>query len=99
MENLNSAVVYSGPHVTAMAGKRIVSVPQVPAVPGYQWLTKHSLRHMIFAASDRFNSKGEKLPGNGMDQFGVVIRVGRKVLIDLDAFDKWLETRREIVRA
>ena len=86
-------------HAALLSGSRIVTVTQVPEIIGYQWLTKHSLRHMIFAASDRFNSKGEKIPGNGMNQFGVIIRVGRKVLIDLDAFDKWLETRREIVRA
>lgn len=82
-------------HIEKMAGKRIVSVNQVPQISGYQWLSKHALRHMIFAASPRYNSKGEKVSGNGMEEAGVIIRLGRKVLIDLDRFDLWLEQHRQ----
>lgn len=98
MQNPNQELLCSASHSALLAGKRIVTVAQVPEIPGYGWLTKHALRHMIFAASPRYNSKGEKLPGNDMDKFGVVIRLGRKVLIDLDALDRYLESRREITR-
>ena len=94
MQSLNGDIQPS--HIEKMAGKRIVSVNQVPQIAGYQWLSKHALRHLIFAASPRYNSKGEKVAGNGLEAFGVIIRLGRKVLIDLDALDKFLESHREI---
>ncbi len=93
MQSLKSDIQPS--HTDKMAGKRIVAVNQVPQIAGYQWLTKYALRHMIFAASPRYNSKGAKVSGNGMEEAGVIIRLGRKVLIDLDRFDQWLETHRQ----
>tara|TARA_Y100000031_G_C8198441_1_gene374969 strand:+ start:1233 stop:1370 length:138 start_codon:yes stop_codon:yes gene_type:complete len=40
-------------------------------------------------------SGGESIPGNGLAEERAIIRVGRKVLIDLDAFDRWLDDHRE----
>lgn len=30
---------------------------------------------------------------NGLAEAGAIIRIGRKVLIDLDAFEAWLDSR------
>ena len=49
---------------------------------------------MIFKAEDRFNSRGDRIPGNGMAEAGVILRIGRKVILDLDAFDAWLDSRK-----
>lgn len=54
-----------------------------------------ALRDIRFKAADRKNSRGEKILGNGAAKFGVFIQVGRRVLVDLDAFDRWIESHRE----
>lgn len=73
-------------------GMRLATVNNLPKVIGYDWLSVPALRHLIFNSQERLNSKGEVIPGNGLDQS--IMRIGRKVLIDLDAFDAWLETHR-----
>ncbi len=72
---------------------RLVSINQLLQMGEYQWLTRASIRHLIFAANDRTNSAGEVIPGNGLDK--ALIRVGRRVLIDLDQMTIWLEGHRE----
>ena len=53
-------------------------------------LTPAAIRTQIFKAEDRLNSRGEKIPGNGLATTGAIIRRGRKVLIDLDRYGAWL---------
>ena len=53
-----------------------------------------ALRDMKFKAFDRTNSRGEVIPGNGTGPAGVWVQIGAKVLIDLDAFDRWIESRK-----
>lgn len=57
--------------------------------------TQASIRANIFKAEDRINSRGEKIPGNGLAASGAIIRRGRKVLIDLDRYGAWLAGRVE----
>ena len=76
-----------------MHGTRYVTVRQLPEMPKYDWLTVPALRHMIFNAKDRQSSTGELLAGNGLDC--AIIRVGRKILIDILEFDQWLGTHRD----
>jgi len=71
---------------------RLVTVNQLLLREEYQWLTRSSIRHLIFNTHERSNSKGEMIPGNGFDR--VVVRVGRKVLIDLDEMVLWLKQQR-----
>ena len=73
-------------------GIRLATVNQVPGISGYEWLTVSALRHLIFQAEDRFCSTGQVIKGNGLSR--AIIRVGRKVLIDLDEFDTWIERQR-----
>ena len=75
-------------------GRRLVTVPALPAQPGYEWLSVPAMRHLIFQAEDRKDSHGSVIPGNGLAKTGAIIRIGRKVLIDLDRFDDWLDDHR-----
>ena len=52
--------------------------------------TPAAIRANIFKAADRFNSRGEKISGNGLAATGAIIRRGRKVLIDIDKYSAWL---------
>lgn len=74
-------------------GRRLVTVKILANTRGYDCFTEASLRHMIYDAQDRYNAAGEIVRGNGL---GVaLIRVGRRVLVDLDEFDAWLERHRQ----
>lgn len=77
---------------TLVSAKRLYPVSEIPGLAGYGWLSQRGLRHLIFNAENRIGSGGAIVPGNGLS--GAIIRVGRKVLIDLDAFDAWVETQR-----
>ena len=77
-----------------LAGKwRCAQVSDIPNLPGYEWTTESFLRHAIFNSKDRTGSGGTIIPGNGLAP--AIVRLGRRVLIDLDAFDDWLESHRE----
>ncbi len=84
MENLSSI---SG-------GTVLVSVKQLVNLPAYEWLTEASVRHLLFSAKPRINSKGETIPGNGLHEAGAIIRLGRRVLFDVSAFDQWLNSHK-----
>lgn len=55
--------------------------------------TPAAIRARIFKAENRENSRGEKIPGNGLAASGAIIRRGRKVLIDIDRYAAWLAGR------
>jgi hypothetical protein len=74
---------------------RIVTVKQVPLTMGYEWLTEQALRHLIFKAEPRKNSKGQAVPTNGLFESGAIIKIGAKILIDLDRFDLWVDQHRQ----
>ncbi len=56
--------------------------------------TSAALRDLKFKARDRKNSRGETIKGNGTGPAGVWVQIGAKVLIDLSAFDRWIESHR-----
>lgn len=70
--------------------RRLANIKQAAAVYPF---TEAALRDIVFRAFNRTNSRGEKIEGNGLGEMGGVIRVGRKVLLDLDVFDNWIEAR------
>jgi hypothetical protein len=55
--------------------------------------TPSAIRADIFKAEDRLNSRGERIAGNGLAAHGAVIRRGRKVLIDVQRYGRWLAGR------
>ena len=52
--------------------------------------TEPALRGLILNAEARQNSRGERIPGNGLAEAGAIVRVGRRVLIDEQAFFRWI---------
>jgi hypothetical protein len=52
--------------------------------------TQPALRNLILNAEDRFNSKGERIAGNGLVAAGAIVRLGRRVYIDEEKFFCWL---------
>ena len=56
------------------------------------FLTLSAVTNQVFKAHPRHSTKGE-IPGNGMRDFGVIIRIGRKVLIDEAAYFRWLDAQ------
>jgi hypothetical protein len=54
----------------------------------YQAWTASSVRYLILNAEDRLNSRGERIPGNGLGP--AIIRVGRKVLVDEEKWLTWI---------
>lgn len=71
--------------------RRVATVAQVAAA--YPVFSQAALRDLIFKAADRFNSRGDRIRGNGLAEAGAIIRIGRKVLLDMDAFEAWLDSR------
>lgn len=55
--------------------------------------TPSAIRSDIFKAEDRLNSRGQRIAGNGLAAHRAVIRRGRKVLIDVHAYGRWLAGR------
>ena len=53
-----------------------------------------ALRDLKFKAHDRKNSRGETIKGNGTGPAGVWVQIGAKVLIDLEALDRWIGSHR-----
>jgi hypothetical protein len=74
-----------------IAAVRYATINQVAKVRPF---SPAALRDLKFKAHDRKNSRGEIIKGNGTGPAGVWLQVGAKVLIDLDAFDRWLESHR-----
>ena len=54
------------------------------------------MRSHILNATDRVNSRGERIPGNGLA--GAIVRVGRRVLIDEQAFFRWIAAQQKRAR-
>lgn len=54
------------------------------------WTTQPAVRNLILNSADRISSRGERIAGNGLAEAGAIVRIGRKVLIDEQAFFRWL---------
>jgi hypothetical protein len=59
----------------------------------HTWATQAAIRNHILNARDRFNSRGERIGGNGLAEAGAIIRVGRRVLVHEANFFKWLASQ------
>lgn len=72
--------------------KRVATINQAANL--YPAFSAAALRDLKFKANDRKNSRGEIIKGNGTGPAGVWIQLGRKVLLDCDRFDAWLDSHR-----
>lgn len=79
------------PRAPIQPGKRVGTIADTAKVFPY---SEAALRDLKFRAFDRRNSRGEIIKGNGSGAAGVWIQVGRKVLVDFDAFEIWLGSHR-----
>lgn len=52
--------------------------------------TQAALRSYILNAEDRVNSRGSRIPGNGLAEAGAIVRVGRKLLLSEGRFFLWI---------
>lgn len=69
---------------------KLATVKTLPSCFPLLGLTTAAIHGHIFKAEDRFNSRGEKIAGNGLAATGAIIRRGRKVLIDVEKYGTWL---------
>jgi len=69
---------------------KLATVKNLPSCFPLLELTVPAVQGQIFKSQDRFDSKGRKIPGNGLAATGAIIRRGRKVLIDVDKYAAWL---------
>jgi hypothetical protein len=60
--------------------------------------TPAAIRALIYAAEDRVASGGRVIKGTGLADAGVIVRVGRRVLIDEQAFFRWIAEQQRTVR-
>lgn len=68
----------------------LATVKNLPSCFPLLQLTQAAIHGHIFKSQDRFDSKGRKIPGNGLAASGAIIRRGRKVLINVDKYAAWL---------
>lgn len=77
---------------TPAAENHFVTIKQCAQVrPAY---TEAALRDIRFKAFDRKNSRGDVIKGNGSGEAGVWVQIGKKILIDLEAFDAWIKSHK-----
>lgn len=77
-------------NATAVTPRQLFQVAQFSKK--YPAFAQAAIRVHILNATDRFNSRGEKVSGNGLAEAGGIVRVGRRVLIDEEAFFRWIAT-------
>lgn len=80
------------PMAAPVAANRYATIEQAAQLrPAF---TPAALRDIRFKSADRFNSRGDLIPGNGSAAAGVWVSIGRKVLVDLLALDRWIESHK-----
>ena len=75
--------------------RTLFTVEEFVKLPEFSYLTKNSLRHLIFNSRPRYSASGEAIGGNGLVEAGAIIRIGRKVLIDAPKFREWTLSHRQ----
>lgn len=68
----------------------LATIRNVPSCFPMAGLTVAAIQSHIFKAQDRIDSKGRRIPGNGLAETGAIIRRGRRILIDVAKYGKWL---------
>ena len=77
--------------MAAPVARRYLTINECAAIRPF---TAPALRDLKFKAHDRKNSRAEIIKGNGTGPAGVWVQIGAKVLIDLDALDRWIESHK-----
>ncbi|MCC6912341.1 MAG: hypothetical protein IT566_01465 [Rhodospirillaceae bacterium] len=82
--------------VAAPSNLRMLTVEAMAKTPPWcNYYSRSGYRHLVFNAKPITDSSGRiVVPGNGLLEAGVIIRIGRKVFFDLSRFDEWLTAHR-----
>jgi len=75
------------------SGAKYLTASQIVKSGKYPWLTEGALRHLIFQSKSALRADGQRTSGNGLAR--AIVRVGRKVLIDINEFDDWIQSGRQ----
>lgn len=62
---------------------RYFTVKQLVKLEQFGWLTEASLRQLLFLGNE-----------NGLNKSGAILRLGRKILIDVTKFHEWVSRHR-----
>lgn len=81
------------PTAPSAATPWLATVPVLASIYADAGVTPGGVRMDVFKAEDRLNSRGEKIKGNGLAEYGAIVRRGRKVLIDVHRYGAWLAGR------
>lgn len=93
---MNTLMNHQPTQVPVEASQRVLfTVEEFVQLPEFSYLTRSSLRHLIFNSSDRESAGGEVISGNGLDASGAIVRIGRKVLINSQKFREWIMHQRK----
>lgn len=58
------------------------------------FLTLPALTNQVFKAKTRLSTKGD-IPGNGLEEAGAIVRLAGRVLIDEDAYFRWIDEQQK----
>lgn len=56
------------------------------------FITLAAITNQVFKAKARQSTKGV-IPGNGLEEAGAIVRVNGRVLIDEDAYFRWVDSQ------
>ena len=76
--------------------EHFIAVEEFVQLPEFSYLTKSSLRHLIYNSEHRYSAAGDVVLGNGLVEAGAIIRIGRRILIDADKFREWVLGQRQV---
>lgn len=71
--------------------RRLFTLPKF-AERHSSFITLAAITNQVFKARARQSTKGE-IPGNGMEEAGAVVRLAGRVLIDEDAYFRWVDSQ------
>lgn len=73
--------------------RRLFTLPKF-AERNSGFITLAAITNQVFKAKARQSTKGE-IPGNGMEEAGAIVRLAGRVLIDEDAYFRWVDSQQE----
>ncbi len=73
--------------------RRIFTLPKF-AERHASFLTLAAVTNQVFKAKTRKSTKGD-IPGNGLEEAGAIVRLAGRVLIDEDAYFRWIDAQQE----
>jgi hypothetical protein len=75
--------------------RRLFTLPKF-AERHSSFLTLPAITNQVFMAKDRRSTNGN-IP-NGLEEAGAIVRLNSRVLIDEDAYFRWVDSQQEKVR-